>query len=74
MTLKQICDIKDNQIVLTLPENFRDRKKVLVTIDDSIDLKAEKFELLKQAVTDPLFLADIKQVSEDFNFIDNEAQ
>ncbi|MBU2444873.1 MAG: hypothetical protein KJ666_04775 [Bacteroidetes bacterium] len=74
MTLKQICDVKDNQIVLTLPENFRDRKKVLVTINDSIDLKAEKFELLKQAVIDPLFLADIKQVSEDFNFIDTEAQ
>jgi hypothetical protein len=46
--------------------------KVLVTIDDVTDSTATKLLLLKQAATDPLFLADVEAVRNDFSPIDNE--
>lgn len=72
MTLRQVCDIKNNQLIINLPAKFKNTKKVLVIVDDSIDSKAEKLLLLKQAVNDPLFMADIKEVNDDFGAIDHE--
>ena len=72
MTLRKIVDIINNQLIITLPENFRGKKKVLVTVDDSISTTAEKLLLLKSAASDPLFLADIKEIGNDFGSIDNE--
>ena len=72
MTLRRIVDIINNQLIITLPENFRGKKKVLVTVDDSISTNDEKLLLLKNAASDPLFLADIKEIGNDFGSIDHE--
>ena len=72
MTFKQICSVNNNQIVLTLPPDFIGKNQVTVVIDDSIDTRAKKLELLKAATKDPLFLADIQAVKKDFDSIDNE--
>jgi hypothetical protein len=72
MTYKVVCTIKDNQVILTLPPDFKNKKEVTVFIDDQVDTKSLKVEALRAASNDPLFLADIKEVLEDFNLIDHE--
>lgn len=72
MTLRQVCNIKNNQVIIDLPADFKNKKKVLVIVDDSLDTKTEKLALLKQAASDPLFIADIKAIADDFGVIDHE--
>ena len=67
-----VCKVKDNQVVLTLPPDLRDKKEVTVFIDDQVDNRSLKFEALKAASNDPLFLADILEVQQDFDSIDHE--
>ena len=71
MTIRQVCDIKNNQLVINLPPDFKNAGKVLVTVDDVIDSVAEKLYRLKQAADDPLFLADMKEIKDDFEAIDH---
>ena len=71
--LKQIYDVpKNHQLIINLPETFNENKKVLVTIDDISDVKAKKIELLKQAVSDPLFMEDLQEVNREFDALNNE--
>jgi len=72
MTLRQICDVVNNQLLITLPDSFRDKKKVLVIVNDNVDNRASKIELFKKASVDPLFNADIKEIDDDFKAIDDE--
>ena len=72
MTYKMVCTVKDNQIVLTLPPDLRDKKEVTITIDDYVDSKSLKIEILKMASTDKLFLADVQEIQQDFDSIDHE--
>ena len=72
MTLKQICEITNNQLIINLPESFKNKKKVMVTVDDALGNNSEKLALLKFAANDPLFIADIKAVNDDFENIDHE--
>ena len=73
MTVRQYCEIHNNQVVVQLPQSFKNNKKVLVIVDDNIDeIINDKFYLLKKAATDPLFLADIEEVESDFKNIDTE--
>ena len=72
MTYKIVCPVKDNQVILTLPPDFKDKNQVTVYIDDQVDSKSLKLESMKLASRDPLFLADIKEVSEDFDLIEHE--
>jgi hypothetical protein len=72
MTIRQICNITNNQLIINLPTTFTDKKSVLVIVDDSVDEYAEKMLLLKKASTDPLFIADLKQVNDDFGYLDFE--
>lgn len=72
MKLKRIYDVSNNQLIINLPERFRNKKRLLVIVDDTIDEVNEKLALLEQAATDPLFLADIQKIKEDFDFIDSE--
>jgi hypothetical protein len=72
MSHKNIYEVKDNQLVINLPMEFKNKMKVLVTIDDVTDSHATKLLLLKQASTDPLFLADVEEVRNDFDPLDNE--
>ncbi len=73
MTIKRIYEINgNNQLVINLPDDFKHSKRVLVTVEDSMDTKATKIELLKQASIDPIFLSDIMEINEDFSQIDSE--
>ena len=73
MTYRQTCEIQNNnQVIITLPDQFKQKKKVRVIIEDLSDDQADKIKLLKQASKDPLFLADIDEIYEDFKNIDKE--
>ena len=72
MTLRQICEVVNNQLLITLPDSFKDKKKVLVIVNDNLDNRSLKLELLKKASTDPLFNDDIKEINDDFKLIDGE--
>ncbi len=72
MTYRQICSVNNNQVVVTLPPNFGNKKQVTVVIDDQVDSRAHKLAQLKDASNDPLFLADISEIHKDFDSIDHE--
>jgi len=73
MTYKKTYDIqKNNQLVIDLPEKFRSKKKVSVTIEDIDENRNEKISLLKRAAIDPMFLSDIAEIDYDFRYSDNE--
>ena len=59
MSDKQVCKVTN-------------KRQVTVVIEDVIDTKAQKLEQLKAALNDPLFLADIKEVQNDFDAVDHE--
>ena len=61
------------QIVVNLPEYFRSKRRLLVVLDDSVDAQSEKMELMKMAKNDPLFQADVEEISKDFRATDIEA-
>ena len=70
MTFKIVCDVNDNQVIVKLPPNFSVKKQVTVYVDDLVEVKTLKLEALKMAANDPLFLADILEVQQDFDAID----
>ena len=72
MTYKQVCKVTNNQVVINLPPNFVNKQQVIVVIEDVFVTKAQKLEQLKAALNDPLFLADIKEVQNDFDAVDHE--
>ena len=72
MTYKIICPVKNNQVIVTLPPHFTDKRHVTIYVDDQVDVRSQKLEALKQASNDPLFLADIKEIKEDFDYTDHE--
>jgi hypothetical protein len=72
MTYKQVCKVTNNQVVINLPPNFVNKQQVTGVIEDVFDTKAQKLEQLKAALNDPLFLADIKEVQNDFDAVDHE--
>jgi len=75
MIVKQIYNTgNNNQILINLPESFRRKSKILVVLDDCVDSKSQKMELMRTASIDPLFLADINSISQDFKSIDSEVQ
>jgi hypothetical protein len=74
MTLRQVYTVKNDRLVIDLPAGMRGRKKVLVTVEDALESEEEKMLLLAQAATDPLFLADVKEVTNDFKDIDQEQE
>ena len=72
MTYRQVCNVNNNQVIITLPANFKGKKQVTVVVDDSVDARIQKLAMLKNASNDPLFLADIAEVQQDFDSIDGE--
>lgn len=63
--------VTDNKLVITLPPGFKD-KEVVVTIDDMPNGQKDKLLLMRQAAQDPLYLADLNEVNDDFKTIDHE--
>ena len=72
MTLKQVCNIHNNQLTINLPENFYGKTKVMVIVEDIKDDVLDKDLLMKKAATDLLFFKDINEINDDFKFIDHE--
>ena len=73
MIVKQIYNTDHKkQILVDQPESFSKKNRVLIVLDDSVDSNGEKMERMKRAKNDPLFKADIEDVSNDFRAIDNE--
>jgi len=73
MAYKKTYDVqKNNQLVINLPDRFRSRKRVKVTIEDIEEDRDEKISLLKKAASDPIFLSDIAEIDSDFLHSDNE--
>ena len=70
MTYRQVCTVNNNQIIVTLPPNFSNKKQVSIIVDDEVDNKTQKLDFLKEASADALFLADIKEIQQDFDSID----
>ena len=64
---------KNNQLIIKLPERFKSKKRVRITIEDVDDDRNAKLDLLKKASKDPLFLSDIQEVKNDFQYSDREA-
>ncbi|MEY4877265.1 MAG: hypothetical protein RL708_2415 [Bacteroidota bacterium] len=72
MIYSQVCHIHNNQIILNLPANFSGKKSVRVLVDDNLDEKSRKIELLKKASNDPLFKADVNEIIDDFDHLEND--
>ena len=72
MSHQNIYEVINHQLVIKLPQEFKNNTKVLVTIDDISNDYSVKLMQMKKAALDPLFLADIKEVSNDFNQSDKE--
>lgn len=63
---------KDNQLIIQLPDRFKQMKKVRVIIEEVEASREKKIKLIKKASKDPLFLSDINEVNADFENSDNE--
>jgi hypothetical protein len=75
MIVKQIYSTENqSQILINIPESFKGRKYILVVLDDSVDSRSAKLELMKKASNDPLFLSDIEEITSDFKNVDSELQ
>lgn len=73
MIVKQIYKTENkSQLLINIPEIFRGKRHILVLLDDSVDTKSDKMDLMKLASNDPLFLADIETVYNDFRNVDSE--
>lgn len=75
MIEKRIYQTKNKkQLVIRIPEKFRDKNKLLIVIDDSVDSRSEKMKLMRKASDDHLFKSDIEEISNDFKHSDREIQ
>jgi hypothetical protein len=73
MTFEKTYEIHDNKLTIKLPKEFKSKKRVRVIIEDVDENRSKKLELLKMASKDPLFLSDIKEIADDFQYSDKEA-
>lgn len=44
MTYRIVCPVNNNQVVVTLPPSFSNKKQVTVFVDDQVDIKAQKIK------------------------------
>ena len=65
MTWTKVIDLRQTELVLTLPEGFSS-KKVRVVVEDLGESRVAKIEQMKAAEPDPLFQADIDEIQADF--------
>lgn len=73
MTFEQTYELgKDNELRIKLPENFRQGKKVRVVVEEIDINRNQKIKMLEDAANDPLFLADVQKICEDFKHVDAE--
>lgn len=73
MTFEKTYEINNNELTIKLPEKFRSVKKVRVVVEEAENERSKKIQLLKKALTDPLFKADLEEIKNDFQYSDKEA-
>ena len=66
--LHEFIDAADEQQVVSFYKKIESFIIVNSAVSDSLT-KIEKVDLMKQASNDPLFLADMKTIGDDFNVI-----
>ena len=71
MKVTQVYEVSNNQIVILLPDSFKNQKSVRVTLENTMSRK-EKLSILRSASNDPMFLADIQSVQSDFEGVEFE--
>jgi hypothetical protein len=67
--LQDVINAADDKKVEAIYTMVEEKATKDLTTHMSVDRKA-KFELMKQASTDPLFLADLEEIKADFEFLD----
>ena len=73
MTFEQTYELgKGNELLIKLPEHFRQGKKVRVVVEEIDINRNQKIKMLEGAANDPLFHADVLEISEDFKHVDAE--
>ncbi len=73
MTFEQTYELgKGNELLIKLPENFRQGKKVRVVVEEIDINRNQKIKMLEGAANDPLFHADVQEICEDFKHVDAE--
>ena len=70
MTMTRICEVRNNQLVIPMPESY-ERRTVRVLIEDEVQEESYEDEM-KRAMQDPRFLADMREVMEDFKYLDGQ--
>jgi hypothetical protein len=71
MTYRQTVKVTDGTVVIKLPYEFKD-KQVVVIVDDMAGVQKDKLSLMQDAARDPMYLADLNDVNDDFKNIDHE--
>jgi len=73
-TLKKTLRIpKDRELRIKLPESFEIDKNVVITVkEEEKNEFEEKINSIKEAVNDKLYMEDLKDVMDDFKYIDSE--
>jgi len=76
IALRELKRVPSNhKIVIEVPENIAENQlmEVILLFKEPPKMsRAEKIALLKESQHDPLFLADLQAVSDDFSAMDNE--
>ena len=72
MILTKTYQVADNKVIISLPAIFHNRKELLITVNDVAENKNAKLNALKNAAKDPLFLADIREINNDFSAVEYE--
>lgn len=73
--LRQIMEIPANrELVIRLPDETlaHDRAEVIILFKLRHDDDSDKMAAMREAMNDPLFLADMNEVMEDFRYADAE--
>ena len=73
MSIEQIIDVPENgQVTLSIPDMFKNRKKVRLVFNAIDDQLESKILSLKLAANDKDFLADMAEINKDFEFADSK--
>jgi hypothetical protein len=66
MTYRIVCSVRNNQLIIQLPPGFTEGGEVTVIVENQTPGMKEKIAMLQEAVHDPIFLADLQEVQDDF--------
>ncbi len=75
MAIEQIIDVPANgKLLIEIPGSQKNKTKLKIIINELDDTLESKIALLRNAIRDPDFLADMEEVNMDFEFIDSKIE